>query len=82
MTLQVLLSFTRKVEQWFDDSVMIMQGRYAEEEDFDQWKDRLKIYGLDFRDISAVHRFADHIKTTYDRLDIIINNAAQVLFHR
>ena len=36
--------------------------RYATEEDFEDWKGRLVIYGLDFRDIKMVDDFCLHIK--------------------
>lgn len=49
------------------------------EHDFAEWKHRLRVYGLDFRDIPMVHHFCDHIKRTYPRLDMIINNAAQTV---
>eukprot|EP00124_Ichthyophonus_hoferi_P001874 Ihof_evm1s111 gene=Ihof_evmTU1s111 len=53
--------------------------RFAAEPDFQEWKDRIKVYGVDFRDIPSVHRFCIHLKETYDRLDIIIGNAAQTV---
>jgi len=53
--------------------------RYAKEPDFDQWKPRLHIYGLDLRDLKSVVRFCDLISRRYHRLDIIINNAAQTV---
>lgn len=53
--------------------------RYSKETDFDQWKDRLHIYGLDLRHIPSVELFCNHIIQHYDRLDILINNAAQTV---
>jgi NAD(P)-dependent dehydrogenase (short-subunit alcohol dehydrogenase family) len=53
--------------------------RYRKEPDFHEWRHRLRVYGLDFRDIPMVHHFCDHIKRTYSRLDMIINNAAQTV---
>ena len=53
--------------------------RYAEEEDFDSFKDRLHIYALDLRDLSAVEQFCAHVLASYDRLDVIVNNAAQTV---
>ena len=53
--------------------------RYAQEPDFNEWKGRLKIYGVDFRDVGSVHRFTARIKATESRLDIVINNAAQTV---
>jgi NAD(P)-dependent dehydrogenase (short-subunit alcohol dehydrogenase family) len=53
--------------------------RYAREEDYAQWKDRLHIYGLDLRHTPSVEIFCSHIEETYHRLDILINNAAQTV---
>lgn len=53
--------------------------RFSKEKDFDQWKDRLQIYGLDFRYLPSVIEFAEFLKRKLPRLDIIINNAAQTV---
>ncbi|KAJ3415712.1 hypothetical protein HDV05_004390 [Chytridiales sp. JEL 0842] len=53
--------------------------RYASEHDAHTFKGRLHIYGLDFRDIRMLHHFTNHIKTHFNRLDVIINNAAQTV---
>lgn len=53
--------------------------RYSREIDFGQWKDRLHIYGLDLRHTPSVEIFCDFIQSRYDRLDILINNAAQTV---
>ena len=53
--------------------------RYSKEADYNLWKDRLKIYGLDLRHIPSVEIFATYIEQKYDRLDILINNAAQTV---
>jgi NAD(P)-dependent dehydrogenase (short-subunit alcohol dehydrogenase family) len=53
--------------------------RYSEEEDFRKWGDRLQIYGLDLRHIPSVEIFSSFIEQNYDRLDILINNAAQTV---
>ena len=53
--------------------------RYAKEKDFDQWKDRLHIHGLDLRHTPSVEIFAAFIEHKFDRLDIMINNAAQTV---
>lgn len=54
-------------------------SRYAREKDFDEWKDRLHIYGLDLRHTPSVEIFCHHIQQRYDRLDILVNNAAQTV---
>jgi NAD(P)-dependent dehydrogenase (short-subunit alcohol dehydrogenase family) len=53
--------------------------RYAEEKDFDQWKSRLHVFGLDLRDLKAVVRLSEILEQKYDRLDAIVNNAAQTV---
>lgn len=53
--------------------------RYAREEDFGDWKDRLHIYGLDLRHTPSVEIFCDYLSRRYDRLDILVNNAAQTV---
>jgi len=53
--------------------------RYAKEKDFAQWGHRLHIYGLDLRHIPSVELFATYVEQKYQRLDILINNAAQTV---
>ena len=53
--------------------------RYAKEKDFSEWSHRLNIYGLDLRHIPSVELFASFVEQKYDRLDILINNAAQTV---
>jgi NAD(P)-dependent dehydrogenase (short-subunit alcohol dehydrogenase family) len=53
--------------------------RYAKEEDFEAWGHRLKIHGLDLRHIPSVEIFCNYIEQQYDRLDVLINNAAQTV---
>ncbi|MCB9224117.1 MAG: SDR family oxidoreductase [Crocinitomicaceae bacterium] len=53
--------------------------RFSKEEDFHIWKDRLKVHGLDLRHIPSVELFCKYIEQRYDRLDILINNAAQTV---
>ncbi len=53
--------------------------RFSKEADFTDWGHRLNIYGLDLRHIPSVELFCDYIKHTYQRLDILINNAAQTV---
>ncbi|MDO8580187.1 MAG: SDR family oxidoreductase [Candidatus Omnitrophota bacterium] len=53
--------------------------RYAKEKDFAAWGQRLHIYGLDLRHTPSVEIFCKYIEQTYDRLDILINNAAQTV---
>ena len=53
--------------------------RYAKEDDFSHWNHRLQIFGLDLRHTPSVEIFAHHIEETENRLDILINNAAQTV---
>jgi NAD(P)-dependent dehydrogenase (short-subunit alcohol dehydrogenase family) len=53
--------------------------RFSEESDFKDWGHRLKIHGLDLRHIPSVEIFCNFIEQQYDRLDILINNAAQTV---
>lgn len=53
--------------------------RYIKEPDFENWKDRIHIYGLDFRQIERVEMFAKFIDKEFPYIDIIINNAAQTV---
>jgi NAD(P)-dependent dehydrogenase (short-subunit alcohol dehydrogenase family) len=53
--------------------------RFAREEDFSKWQGRLEVYGLDLRHSPSVEIFARYLTQTKDRLDILINNAAQTV---
>lgn len=53
--------------------------RFSAEKDFSEWKDRLQIHGLDLRHTPSVELFCTYIEQHYDRLDILINNAAQTV---
>lgn len=53
--------------------------RFSKETDFEEWKERLRIYGLDLRHTPSVEIFARYVEENYERLDILINNAAQTV---
>ncbi len=53
--------------------------RFSKETDFKDWGDRLHIYGLDLRHTPSVELFANYISKKYDRLDLLLNNAAQTV---
>ena len=53
--------------------------RYAREPDFNEWSDRLEIYGLDLRHTPSVEAFCKEVLATEQRLDFIINNACQTV---
>jgi NAD(P)-dependent dehydrogenase (short-subunit alcohol dehydrogenase family) len=54
-------------------------ARYAAEPDFEDWSDRLEIFGLDLRHTPSVEAFCRHLSTNRDRLDVIVNNACQTV---
>ncbi|HWB21328.1 MAG TPA: SDR family oxidoreductase [Gaiellaceae bacterium] len=54
-------------------------ARYAAEPDFEEWGDRLEIFGLDLRHTPSVEAFCEHLLATRSRLDFIINNACQTV---
>jgi NAD(P)-dependent dehydrogenase (short-subunit alcohol dehydrogenase family) len=53
--------------------------RYAEEIDYEDFKDRLQIYGLDLRHTPSVERFAKYLDGHLERLDFILHNACQTV---
>jgi len=53
--------------------------RFSAEKDFSDWGHRLHIYGLDLRHTPSVELFATYVEQHYERLDILINNAAQTV---
>ncbi len=53
--------------------------RFSEESDFEDWKDRLQIFGLDLRHTPSVEAFAEHLIKNESRLDFIVNNACQTV---
>jgi len=53
--------------------------RYSREADFKEWGQRLDIYGLDLRHTPSVELFCNYIEQKYDRLDLLVNNAAQTV---
>jgi NAD(P)-dependent dehydrogenase (short-subunit alcohol dehydrogenase family) len=53
---------------------------YRRESDFNQWSDRLHVYGLDLRDVTGLEAFTRYLKVTYKNgIDILINNACQTV---
>lgn len=53
--------------------------RYAAEPDFDVWRERLSIHGLDLRHTPSVEALSQHLLKTAGRLDFVINNACQTV---
>jgi NAD(P)-dependent dehydrogenase (short-subunit alcohol dehydrogenase family) len=54
-------------------------ARYAAEPDFEEWGERLEIFGLDLRHTPSVEAFCSHVTNTRARLDFIVNNACQTV---
>jgi len=54
-------------------------SRYAQEADFDEWKNRLEIFGLDLRHAPSVEGLCRELVSTRERLDFIVNNACQTV---
>jgi NAD(P)-dependent dehydrogenase (short-subunit alcohol dehydrogenase family) len=53
--------------------------RYAREKDFEEFRDRLQIYGLDLRHSPSVEAFADTLGQRESRLDFVLHNACQTV---
>ncbi|KFF05417.1 SDR family NAD(P)-dependent oxidoreductase [Flavobacterium reichenbachii] len=53
--------------------------QFSQEDDFEQWKENLIIYGLDLRNLKAINDFVSFYKSKFQSLDILINNAAQTI---
>ena len=53
--------------------------RYARELDFESFRDRLTIYGLDLRHTPSVEAFARHVLETEPQLDFMLHNACQTV---
>jgi len=53
--------------------------RYAELPDYDEFADRLQIFGLDLRHTPSVERLCAHLLESLDRLDVLVNNACQTV---
>jgi len=53
--------------------------RYSRETDFESFRDRLTLYGLDLRHTPSVEAFARQLCETEQRLDFVIHNACQTV---
>jgi NAD(P)-dependent dehydrogenase (short-subunit alcohol dehydrogenase family) len=53
--------------------------RYAREPDYETFRDRLQIHGLDLRHTPSVELFARYLAESLPRLDHIVNNACQTV---
>ncbi|MDR3708696.1 MAG: SDR family oxidoreductase [Capsulimonadaceae bacterium] len=53
--------------------------RLYAEPDSANWRDRVRVFGLDLRNIPTVELFAQHLLDTEPSIDILIHNAAQTI---
>jgi len=53
--------------------------RFSLEADYAAWSDRLTIENVELTDIRGVELFCDYLQSKFDRLHILINNAAQTI---
>jgi NAD(P)-dependent dehydrogenase (short-subunit alcohol dehydrogenase family) len=53
--------------------------RYADEADFEGFRDRLRIHGLDLRHSPSVEIFCRYLRRELPRLDLLVNNACQTV---
>jgi len=53
--------------------------RYAREKDFEEFRERLQIYGLDLRHSPSVEAFAETLGEREPRLDFVLHNACQTV---
>lgn len=54
-------------------------NRLIKEDDYQQWKDRIHVYGVDFRYAKLVEFFCQMLIEKYEKLDFLINNACQTI---
>ncbi|KAL4105733.1 hypothetical protein PRIC1_003792 [Phytophthora ramorum] len=53
--------------------------RFARHPEYETFKDRLQIFGIDFRDLVHLEQFCDFVISRYSRLDMIVHNACQTV---
>ncbi|KAG7391060.1 hypothetical protein PHYBOEH_006795 [Phytophthora boehmeriae] len=53
--------------------------RFARHPEYSTFKDRLQIFGIDFRDLVHLEQFCDFVISRYSRLDMIVHNACQTI---
>ncbi|ACG72907.1 oxidoreductase [Anaeromyxobacter sp. K] len=54
-------------------------ARYAREADFERWRDRLSIHGVDLRHTPSVELLCQRLDATLPRLDFQLHNACQTV---
>ncbi len=53
--------------------------RFAAEEDFPEWKDRIRVWGVDLRHTPSVESLCARLLVELPRLDVLVNNACQTV---
>jgi NAD(P)-dependent dehydrogenase (short-subunit alcohol dehydrogenase family) len=53
--------------------------RFAAAPDFEEWCDRVEVFGLDLRHTPSVEAFCAHVSATRSGIDYIVNNACQTV---
>lgn len=53
--------------------------RFMKEKDFGEWKDRLDIIQTSLHEVDSIVRLVNYISDNYDKIDVLIHNAAQTL---
>ena len=53
--------------------------RFAAEDDFADWRERLEVHGLDLRHTPSIEALAAHLTESLPRLDFLIHNACQTV---
>ncbi|KAJ3036707.1 hypothetical protein HK097_003767, partial [Rhizophlyctis rosea] len=58
---------------------LVASQKYLSEPDSSEWKERLKVVGLDLRDLGSVMGFVGWVRDSGEvgRVDVVVNNAAQ-----
>ena len=54
--------------------------RYAERRDHEEWWSRLRVFGLDFRDVQEVLRWVAYVKREWQKVDVLVNNGESECF--
>jgi NAD(P)-dependent dehydrogenase (short-subunit alcohol dehydrogenase family) len=57
----------------------ITLNQFEKEIDYDNWKQRLTVYGLDLRHLPSVQAFLKYVFSRFEGLELLINNAAQTI---
>jgi hypothetical protein len=53
--------------------------RYAAQHDFDSWRERLHVFGIDLRDLGAIEELCAYLQKNFPWIDVVINNVSYVL---